>query len=125
LILGVLAVDPRRALAHHRGVHVGAVHEHPPHGAPVAVGVLHLDARGFAEREIGQRLFGAAAVGLAGFGRVDLGQPHPHLAVAFSQQRQGVAVRNPDHAPGKGFGTDTQGTKNRDKQDQKPSSQRH
>jgi hypothetical protein len=93
----------------------------------VTVGVLHLHTRGFAEREIGQRLFGAAAVGLAGFGRVDLGQPHPHLAVAFSQQGEGIAVRNPDHASGKGFGAHApkERKNNRDEQNKEPLSQRH
>ena len=92
LVSVVLPINPSGALADHLCIHIDLTSMHPSDGAPVAVGLLHIEAHVAPEGQFAQRLSSAGAVGLTGFGSVDFGEPHFDLALLSRPAGEGVAV---------------------------------
>src|SRR5215218_8885670 len=92
--MAVLPINPGRSLADHLGVHVHRAGIDPSDRAAVSVCVLHHNADGLAEGQVGKDLPRAVAVGLSGLWRIDLGKANSRLPLPAIEDGQGVTIRD-------------------------------
>lgn len=85
-------------MAHQLGIHVGPTHQHPRHGAAIAVGVLHLEHYLLAEHQRTEHLLRPAAIRLPRLRRIDLRQARPDLLPVGRQAGERIPITDSDDA---------------------------
>ncbi|MCU0251074.1 MAG: hypothetical protein MUE61_12745, partial [Vicinamibacterales bacterium] len=90
---------PRAAGADHFQAHVAPIHGQARHPSLVAIDVHHLNGRGLAEREIGERAPADVSERLASLGRIHAVEADFDLLPAV-EDHQRVAVEHGDNLAG-------------------------